>query len=128
LSLVAFFAVPPSTKYALDFIGGADVRVVTRVAMTPAELGAVLDSHEDPEFGEAFKDPQINTADEHATGPKANKFSVKLKISPEKAEEYGRLREEATARGEIYQAPYVSQLTNALQDVLVPRAFTEPSV
>jgi SecD/SecF fusion protein len=114
--LSLFFSVSDHDKLSLDFTGGADVRVVTKTAMSPTELKN--------QIGDIGFDPQVNTVGMVTDGDKATKFSVKLKIDQTQAKAYTAAQKAAEDAGQIYEPPYVTDLQKALQDILVPKAFT----
>jgi len=118
--LIVFFRVPDHDKLSLDFTGGADVRVVTKTPMTPGDLKQ--------QIGDIGFDPQVNTVGAITDGNKARKFSIKLKIDKQQADAYTEAQRKAEEAGTIYEPPYVKDLQTALNDSLVPRAFTDEGI
>jgi SecD/SecF fusion protein len=126
--LAVFFTTEPNTKYALDFTGGADIRIVTKESMTPADLQARLTKPDSP-FVKLLGNvvPQINTVKDDEGG-KLFKYSVKIKVSPKLGERIKREKAAADEKGEVYRPPYVAAVSATLADILVPQAFTNPNI
>jgi len=122
LGLFAFFEVSPMTKYGLDFIGGAAVKISLR---KPSTEGKIKDELAKAGFTNEFPDPEIATLGKSENG-KFREFSLKLKLKPSLRAEWQRKKDEAEKLGKDYTPPYKQHLQAALADILTFDAFEKP--
>ena len=115
--------VPSDHTLGLDFTGGANLRVVTKEAVTQETIAKALQNDEG--FGAEY------TADVNPVASKGNvsdQFSIKIKLTNAKRAELEQAQKDARANNETYEAEYLKLVRNALADRLVADAYSNPSV
>lgn len=123
--IYVFTSVDKERMLGLDFTGGANLRVVLEQPITAAELRDRLAKHD--EFNQDFPNPLINTSGGVEDG-KAREFGLKLKLNDEKLARYNEAREQAKRENREFVPPYVGMLHEALDGLLVSRAFDKAAV
>lgn len=128
--IIEFFTVEPHIKYSLDFMGGADVRVVLKEPMKSSDIKDLLT--EVPDFKKYNLQPLVNSvadSGERKAGGESTRHSIKLKVSDKyRAEVLEPGMKQAKEAGQVYEPPYVAALQKALAGKLVPQAFTDTAV
>jgi len=119
--LVHFFSAPREKIMGLDFTGGASLQVALKEPMGREEIRARLLA--DPEFKQAFPDPQITTAGDLQADGKAKSFAIKLKLTPEELSQIGTERQAAALRGEAFEPNYLKEFRKILATALVDSPF-----
>ncbi|MCC6782130.1 MAG: protein translocase subunit SecD [Planctomycetes bacterium] len=115
LGLIAFFVIPNDDKYAIDFTGGANLKVVLREPKTPDEVRGLLG-----EYSKKFDGVIVNTVGQVEDG-KATRFSVRVKLSDEQRAAIDAARKLDPAN---FEPPYLTELHASLGAHLVPEAFS----
>ncbi|MEY2981841.1 MAG: hypothetical protein RL562_2068 [Planctomycetota bacterium] len=118
-SLLAFGSTDSDTKYAIDFTGGANLKVSLREGASVAEVRELLQS--DETFAGLFPKPIVNTVGELKDG-KATEFGVRIKLTEQLRTEIDEARK---ANPDEYEPPYLTELRRVLGDRLVADAYSD---
>ena len=121
--LIEFFTSSADSKYAIDFTGGADLKVVLRENHTAQEIRDLLAN--DAEMKGRFPSPIVNTVGETSADGTARKFSIRVKLTEALRTEIDTAR---AADPVNYKTPYYLALQRSLKDLLVPDAYSDANV
>ncbi len=122
-SIILFAVLPADTKYAIDFTGGANLKVTVAQPMTAQEVRDLLGS--DKEFDALFPHPIVNTFGEQVENGKARQFAIRVKLTDELRDQINAAR---TADPDNYKPPYFTELHRVLADRLVDDAYSDARV
>ena len=115
--LLSFYTTDRNIKYAIDFTGGAAMRVALRAPATQQEILDLL--RNDKEFSAEFENPMVTTVGDVDRDGKASQFSIKLKLSEDQRIERGE-------RGG--EAPYSRMIRALLAKKLAPDPYSEARI
>ena len=121
--LTAFLSVPPGTKYAIDFTGGANLTVTLAEPASAQEIRDILHKDFAPRFDD--QEPIVNTIGELDDG-KSTQFAVRIKLTDERRAQIDELRAESDQA--TFEAPYVTALREVLGARLVEAPYSNETV
>jgi SecD/SecF fusion protein len=123
VGIAIFATTSPDTKYAIDFTGGANLKVVLK---EPTDRDTIFNRlSADAEFKRDFPAPIVNTVGDTTDDGKARKFSIRVKLTETLRAQIDAARN-ADPTG--YKPPYLAGIQRIFSDLLVPDAYSNAAV